>query len=426
MKNNRRRFHSLSRRIILQFCLFTLFLSALYTLFIFLLMYTLEDSFIERDVLKEAQYFEQAYLKTGAWPKSRKSYMALHFSKASFPQDIRALAIEEPNRREFYGSNGRHYHVYTLPNFPDTFLVAEVSEELLVRPIKDGLIKFLVISGLVLTLFACSMAWWLSRRTIKPLKQLSDLVDGVELQQLPDTFATDYPNNEIGILAEVLEQSMTRIGQAMERERCFTRDVSHELRTPLAIIKNATEVLNSQSDLKPRHKEVMVRIADASMQMEQTVNTLLVLAREEYAKSASEPTDLMAIVEQSVINNSYILAGKDVEVDIDDSCQTLLNTQTGMLKVLVDNLITNAFQYTEKGEVSLQFKDGELLVRDTGEGIAEDISDKLMEPAVKGQKSKGFGFGMSIVKRLCDHQGWQISVESNQALKGTLVRVKIS
>ena len=91
-----------------------------------------------------------------------------------------------------------------------------------------------------------------------------------------------------------------------------------------------------------------------------------------------------------------------------------------MLKVLLDNLLSNAFQYTNRGEVKVDFLNNQLVISDTGLGIEENISSHITAPAVKGSQSTGYGFGLSIVKRLCEHQGWQLTVESN---KGTVVSV---
>ena len=109
------KFHSLSRKIVSQFCLFTLLISTVWCLFCFTLMYTLEDEFIEREVRQEAQYLQQAYDKNKHWPTSRVSYMKLYFSPNTLPDDIKQLYIAEPNRKEFSGDNGRHYHLLALP-----------------------------------------------------------------------------------------------------------------------------------------------------------------------------------------------------------------------------------------------------------------------------------------------------------------------
>ncbi len=417
------KFHSLSRRIVAQFCIFTLVMSAIYGLLAFLLLYNLEDGFIERDVAQEAAFLTAGYQKNNQWPDVRSSHFSLHFSKDSLPQDMRMQSIEEPQRKEFYGEQGRHYHLYPFPQFEQTYLLAEVSEKLLVRPVRGGVLKLLLISGLALTFIAFVIAWLLGRKTAKPLKALADLVDGVAPEHIPDTFADKFPNNEIGVLARTLENSMQQISKALERERCFTRDVSHELRTPVAVIKNAVEVYQAKYAASSEEAALINRIEQASIQMEQTVSTLLHLAREEHALAKQSSVKLLPLIEQSIIDHSYLLEGKEIEVDVNENCNAEIIGQQGMLKVLLDNLLSNAFQYTDSGMVKVSVEQNTLVIEDTGPGIDGDISHQVTEPAVKGSQSTGYGFGLSIVKRLCEHQHWTLTVESHQ---GTRISVCFS
>ena len=438
MKNKTNKPHSLSRRIVAQFCIFTLFISAIYCFFCLILLYNLEDRFIEREVAQEAEYLQAHHQQNGQWPNARSDHMSVYFSEKTLPVDMQQQFLAEPQRIEFYGAEGRHYHLYTLSKNENIYLVAEVSKKLLVRPIRDGVIQFFLICGGILSLVAFFIAWMLGRKTATPLKQLADLVDGVAPENIPNTFAHNFPNNEIGVLARTLENSMQQISKALEREKCFTRDTSHELRTPVAIIKNAVEVYqeknhvhhlessnsenikNENSNAQINNNALINRISDAAMQMEQTVNTLLILAREEHNTESKTLIQLLPLVEQSILDHSYILNGKAVEVDVTNNCNTKIHAQSGMLKVLLDNLLSNAFQYTNRGEVKVDFLNNQLVISDTGLGIEENISSHITAPAVKGSQSTGYGFGLSIVKRLCEHQGWQLTVESN---KGTVVSV---
>ncbi len=414
--NHPMKFHSLSRKIVSQFCLFTLLISTVWCMLCFVLMYTIEDEFIEREVRQEAQYLQQAYDKTKQWPASRVSYMTLYFSKNTLPDDIKQRYIAEPKRKEFSGDNGRHYHLLALPKAEDTYLVAQVSEMLLVRPIREGIIKFMLISALLLVLIAFIIAWQLGKKTALPLKQLADLVNGVAPENIPDKFALQFPNNEIGILAETLESAMARINQSLLREKCFTRDVSHELRTPVAIIKNAVEVYRNKN-AADENNAIIDRISQASTQMQQTVTTLLTLAREEHTKADKKQIKILPLIEQSIIDQHHLINNKPIEVEVNDNCDVAVYAQSGMLTVLLDNLIGNAFQYTQEGKVTIEMQNNRLIVADTGPGIDPSISDKITEAAVKGSQSTGYGFGLSIVKRLCEHQHWSLALSSEQGTK---------
>lgn len=429
-RNNSAKFRSLSRRIVVQFCLFTLLISAVYGLISFTLMYILEDSFIEQQLQQEAAYLSSHYQHTGQWPQPARDTLQLHFSRHTLPDEIRHKALAEPQRKEFYAEQGRHYHLYTVATQPEVLLLAEVSQQLLVRPIRGGVLQFLLISALLVSSIACLIAWLVSRRTTRPLKQLAALVDSAPPQQLPQQFskhfASQFANDEVGILARTLQQSLGGIASALEREKSFTADVSHELRTPLAVIKNTVELWQSQQTGSKKtaigtDQLLITRIYDAAVQMEKTVQTLLILAREEHTAATHSSTALMPLLERAILDNSMLLQGKPVTVQLCDSCRVNANANADLLKVLLDNLLSNAFKYTEAGEVSIAYNAGKLQISDTGPGIAADIYPHITQAGVKGRHSTGFGFGLAIVKRLCEHQGWQMAVTSSE--QGTIVSV---
>ncbi len=415
-QQNTVKFHSLSKKIVSRFCLFTLFISAVWGALSFNLMYNIEDQFIEREIKLEAQYLYKNYQQTSHWLAPRVSYMQLYFSTGTLPNDIKQKFIDEPNRKEFTGRNGRHYHLHPLAKTENTYLVAEVSEMLLVRPIRQEVLKLMLFGGALLIICAFTIAWQLGRTTAKPLKELAGLVNGVAPENMPDKFAHQFAHNEIGILAQTLENAMNRIKQSLLREKSFTRDVSHELRTPVTIIKNALEVYRQQHQEKLPNP-VIERISQASTQMEQTVTTLLTLAREEHTKVDKGAIKILPLIEQSIIDQHHLINNKAIQVEVNNNCDITVNAQAGMLTVLLDNLIGNAFQYTQQGTVTIEMLNNTLIVADTGPGIDARIADNITEPAIKGSESTGYGFGLSIVKRLCEHQNWQLVITSDQGTK---------
>lgn len=406
--------YTLARRIIIQFCIFSVILSLVFSCYNFIFLYTLEDSFIEKGIRSEAELLKDNFKASGKWGTPQKENLTIHHSIQTFPDSIKEKFDREPNTREFYGDNGLHYHMTRLAKEPNVYLIAEVSKDLFVRPIRLYIINFLLISTVIMALIACFIGYRLSKKMIHPLTKLVDLVHGVSPQDLPKGFAKDFPNNEIGILASNLETSMETINDFVNRELHFTRDASHELRTPIAIIKNASELLADDKLTAEESRTLVQRINRATLQMEQSVNTLLSLAREENASSKAQMIKLLPIVEKAVIQHAYILTNKPVEVDVDIGMNDQLLSQPGILQILTANLVSNAFQYTTHGTVKISFSDNKLSVFNTSEGIEEKIKDSVLEPLIKGENSQGYGLGLSIVKRLCEHHKLGLKIENHE------------
>jgi signal transduction histidine kinase len=151
--------------------------------------------------------------------------------------------------------------------------------------------------------------------------------------------------------------------------------------------------------------------------MEQTVTTLLTLAREEHTDVHKQDVKILPLIEQSIIDQHHLINDKPIEVEVNDNCDREIYAQSGMLTVLLDNLLGNAFQYTQEGKVTIEMINSTLIVLDTGPGIDQSISGEITDPAVKGSQSTGYGFGLSIVKRLCEHQNWSLVLSSERGTK---------
>jgi len=119
--------------------------------------------------------------------------------------------------------------------------------------------------------------------------------------------------------------------------------------------------------------------------------------------------------------------GGQVQAYVDDSWagstqgELVATDPQGLNQVLAANLISNAFRYTEQGEIRIERDGEELLVIDSGSGIDEELQPDVTKPAVKGHASPGLGLGLSIVERLCERCGWRFQLASSA--EGTTARL---
>src|SRR5690606_18088191 len=93
----------------------------------------------------------------------------------------------------------------------------------------------------------------------------------------------------VGQLAVAFDETLSQLRQALNREQLFTSDVSHELRTPLMVLAGACELLLENPALDPRARSQVQRIARASAQMRELVQTFLQLARTQSGQAAQAP-----------------------------------------------------------------------------------------------------------------------------------------
>lgn len=420
--------HSLRGRLVAAFALFALATAFCFSLFSVLFVYSVEDSFFDQLLQQEAAHQQRSWHASGRVAAPLRDNVSLHRNLSTFPPDLARQLGGARNGEysgEFFGEQGRHYHVRTLGLGSETvYLVAEVSRDLVVRPRMPSILGFLAVATLATFAMTVGIGYWLAWRATAPLTRLAQLVAGAEPGQLPRGFAQEFPDNEIGALARKLDEAMARIADFIAREQHFTRDASHELRTPLAVIDGAAQLL-AQQPMTPQAADQLQRLRGAAAHMAQTVATLLSLAREELDASVAEPVALLPLVEAAVVQFAHLLAGKPVEVSVEVAQGTLVESHRAALAILLSNLVGNAFGHTQQGEIRIYMEGGSLVVDDSGPGIAPDLRERLFAPGAKGEGSTGFGLGLSIARRLGERVGIDIDIDID-SVPGGGTRARLS
>ncbi|QTL37710.1 sensor histidine kinase [Pseudoalteromonas viridis] len=401
----------LRNRILAFFVGIALFISALFGAASFLFAYSIEDRFFIALLNDEAQTIA-TQLAAGEQAKPRLAFIQYYPKPTDLPKAVQDKLAQEPNRIEFSGEGEAHYHLKKLPS---GYLVAEVSEQLVVRKIKGGMLTFiLVLFGgvLVVALVLAFVSLMMAKRLVKPLDTLVKIVEDAPVERLPQNFSQQFVNDEIGAFAKTLEQALARIRRFISREQAFTRDVSHELRTPVAITQSSLTLLK-QTQLDDKQAELVGRIADAQHQITQSLEVLLALAREETLTTAQ--TRVLPVVEQVILNQAEKIADKDIDVEVEVATSVTLPIASSALQLLLNNLVGNAFTHIHSGVVTISASTQTITVADTGQGIAPQQLKTLFEPGAKGPDSKGMGMGLSMVKRLCEKLDIELSVSSSEA-----------
>lgn len=410
----------LRHRLMLAFAGFALFVAALYGFYVVLFVYLVEDRFFNDLLQQEARAQLAHHAANGDWTRPRLHFVTVHVDPATLPDGLGTSLADEPSRREFPGNDGRHYHLQKLePPAPaaPAWLVAEVSQQLAVRPMRGGILRWLGWSSLLVLSLALLLGAWLARRTTAPLSRLAALVDEATPSLLPAGFSGDFPDDEVGTLARALERMIVRVDDFVAREREFTRDASHELRTPLAVIRSACERLATRDGLDIESRRQLDHVLQSARQLEQTVATLLALARERHAAETASEVSVLPLLERVIVDQAPLLEGRAVEVRLNVAADTKAYLPETVLHIVLSNLVGNAFAHTCTGEVVIDVDGPWLRIANPGSGIAE----AGFRPFVKGDASAGFGLGLAIVRRLGERH--DIGLRFDTDGEGTVARL---
>ena len=408
-------------RVAAAFVVAILVTNLLFGILAFAFAYSVEDR-IFTDALKgEVERQQQAWLTKGRLVEPLIPYSRIYRAGERLPTDLASQLKNSSARSEFFGQEGRHYHVarFALPvSGGKAIVVAEVSRTLIVRPQREEMILLLVTTSAVTALIAALLGWWLANRTLAPLTRLADDVGQIG-DAIPAIDAATYPANEIGALASALGGAFDRIRGFVAREQTFTRDASHELRTPVAVVRGAAEVLALRKDMPEPAREALHRIETAATDMSQTLDLLLALAREGSGPVADR-TPLLPLIEKAIAMASQRFTASPILVSIAPSAELTVHVSPTLAQLVLGNLIGNAFQHAAQSRVTIHGEQNILIIADSGPGLGLDT--EAFAPFARGPDSDGSGLGLAIVRRLCSEAG--IGLEwSSSAGAGTQFRL---
>ena len=278
------------------------------------------------------------------------------------------------------------------------------------------------------------IARFFAGRSIKPVRTIIETSNQITKDNLQTRIPLPQNKDELYVLSENINNLLSRIENAIDREKQFTSDASHELRTPLAVIKGTMEVLIRKPRNQQEYEEKIQFCISEVDRLNHMVDQLLLLARFENQKQnvKQETIYLNALVLDNLTRFSEKSESKKLKIKTEFTEDYYLVCDNYLVSIIISNLISNAIKYSNpNGEIAIELgKTSDVVtfsITDYGVGIAKNDLDKIFNSFYRSDVSnhpeiKGTGLGLSIVKRLCDLLKLEITVESklNQGTKFVL------
>jgi signal transduction histidine kinase len=176
--------------------------------------------------------------------------------------------------------------------------------------------------------------------------------------------------------------------------------------------------------LKEAQIRPLQRIKNNAADMEELIEALLILARESDSALSFESVCINDVVSEEIERTNSLLNNKPVNVTIVENNRVYVLGSDKVLSVMIGNLIRNAFSYTDEGSVNIIISANDLVIEDSGIGIAKEDVEIMFKPFQRGNNKQrgGYGVGLTIVKMLSERFHWPIDVDS-QLGSGTRVKV---
>ena len=258
----------------------------------------------------------------------------------------------------------------------------------------------------------------LAKKSLAPVVVMSNQAERISAQTLHERLAVSNPRDELGRLAGVFNELLSRLDRSFENMRQFMADASHELRTPLAIIRGEADVALSQDRDAVEYKEALAIVQDEAKRLSRIVDDLLALARADAGQHALRVEEfyLNDLVEDCFRAAQVLALRKGVSLTLDSTSDIAFHGDEDMLRRMILNLLDNAIKYTPMGgavsvTLSAEAATVRIVVNDTGIGIPAESAAQIFRRFYRVDDARsrvdgGSGLGLSIAQWVAEvHRG---------------------
>lgn len=289
-----------------------------------------------------------------------------------------------------------------------------------------------LIISVLLALFGGVATYFISGHALRPISEFSDKIEEVQAQNLSDSRMEENNVKELNQLSISYNKMLERLSDAFEVQRQFTANAAHELRTPLTLMQVQLDLYNSSGHTGNDEDtlQTIKMVTEQSDRLNKMVKTLLDMS-ELQTVSRDDKIMVDALVDEVLADLEPLAQEKDIELIGECTDVTMIGSDILIYRMLY-NLVENAIKYNRTGgrvtvTARQKGKHVYLSVEDTGNGIPEELKDRVFEPFFRVDKSRsrelgGVGLGLALVREIVIAHDGNIAVKSNPS-GGTIFEV---
>jgi heavy metal sensor kinase len=275
----------------------------------------------------------------------------------------------------------------------------------------------------------------LARRALAPVDRMAERARSINAERLNDRLPVDNPDDELGRLATVFNETLTRLESSFDQMRRFTADASHELRTPLTAIRSVGEVgLRGRRD-ESAYREIIGSMLEEVDRLALLVDRLLMLSRGDTGKPklSIDVVDIPELAQEIAEQLGVLAEEKDQSVRVKTDGDSRWLGDRMVLRQALLNLVDNAIKYSPVGgEIEIHIgssPEATLIdVTDTGPGIPAELQPRIFDRFYRVDKARsrengGTGLGLAIAKWAVEVNGGRLTLEPSA--RGSCFRITL-
>jgi heavy metal sensor kinase len=267
--------------------------------------------------------------------------------------------------------------------------------------------------------------YFLARRALSPVERMARRAREISAERLGARIDVENPHDELGLLAQAFNDTLSSLERSFEQLKRFTSDASHELRTPLTAIRSVGEVGLQHDGTREHYREVIGSMLEEAGRLGRLVESLLTISRADSGQIRLEQAtiSLLLLVQEA----SFLLdvlaeeKGQTLSLEGDDSIQ--VKADRAILRQVAVNLLDNAIKYSPRnGHISVRILRTDSFtacveIGDCGPGIPPEHRDKVFDRFYRidegrSREAGGAGLGLAIAKWGAEAHGGRLELNS--------------
>ena len=286
-------------------------------------------------------------------------------------------------------------------------------------------LALILIVGLPLAVAVAGFGGYaLARGALAPIESMTERARSITAERLGERLPVDNPDDEMGRLAMVFNETLGRLEESFEQMRRFTADVSHELRTPLTSIRSVGEVgLRGHRD-EAAYRSIVGSMLEEADRLSSLVDRLLTLSRAETGQAllSRDVVDLERLADEVATHLGVLAEEKRQSITVEQRARPEALGDRLVLRQALINLVDNAIKFTPDGgririRISETPREAAIDVVDSGPGIPEEGRARIFDcfyRAGDDDGPHGSGLGLSIAKGAVEANGGRLTLEATE------------
>ena len=293
---------------------------------------------------------------------------------------------------------------------------------------------------------AGSGGYWISRRALTPVDEITSAVQAITVQSLDKRLPLPPADDELRRLASTFNDVLARLETAVGDMVRFTANASHELRTPVSLVRTTAELALRHERMPRDYRLALAEVLEHARGMSVLVDDLLVLARTDAGieRPDRELIDLTDVATEAVREVQELARGRSIDVRLETKGpQMIVDADRVSLRRLLFILLDNAVKYSRPGSGTVDVRlsvgsrgpddrelNAVLEVADSGIGLDAAESPRLFERFFRGARARqhapeGTGLGLPIARTMVEGLGGTINLVNHNDGPGCSVIVRL-